>query len=78
MPHYFFHLYNDIISMDDEGVELPDLEAAHANGIREAREMMLKTVVEGRINLTHRIDIADETGTVVDSVTFAEAVTVEG
>ena len=78
MPRYFFHLYNDVISMDEEGVDLPDLEAAHANGIREAREMMVETVGEGRINFSHRIDIADESGAVVDSVTFGEAVAVEG
>lgn len=78
MPHYYFHLYNDIVSMDEEGVDLPDLEAARANGIREAREMMLETVAEGRINFSHRIDIADESGAVVDTVTFAEAVKVEG
>lgn len=64
--------------MDEEGLELADLEAAHANGIKEAREMMVETVAEGRINLSHRIDIADESGAVLDSVTFAEAVTVEG
>lgn len=78
MPRYFFHLYNDIVAMDEEGAELPDLEAARANGIREAREMLLETVAEGRINFSHRIDIADESGAVVDSVTFGEAVTVEG
>jgi len=78
MPHYYFHLYNDVVLMDEEGVDLPDLEAAHANGIKEAREMMLDMVTQGRINFSHRIDIADESGTVVDSVTFGEAVKVEG
>lgn len=78
MPHYFFHLHNDIISMDEEGVDLPDLEEARANGVREAREMMLEMVAEGRINFSHRIDIADDKGAVIDSVMFAEAVTVEG
>ena len=78
MPRYFFHLYNDEISMDDEGLELPDLEAARANGVKEAREMMVETLAEGRINLSHRIDIADESGTVVASVTFGEAVAIEG
>ncbi|HYI40392.1 MAG TPA: hypothetical protein VE053_08750 [Allosphingosinicella sp.] len=78
MPHYFFHLYNDIVTMDEEGVDLPDLEAAHANGIREAREMMLETVAQGRINFSHRIDVADELGAVIDSVLFADAVRIEG
>jgi hypothetical protein len=78
VPHYYFHLYNDTIAMDEEGLDLPDLEAARANGIKEAREMMLEAVAEGRINLSHRIDIADENGAVVDTVIFAEAITVEG
>jgi hypothetical protein len=78
MPRYFFHLYNDVISIDEEGVDLPDLEAARANGIKEAREMMLEMVAEGRINFSHRIDIADESGAVVDSVSFGDAVTIEG
>jgi hypothetical protein len=63
--------------MDEEGVDLPDFEAARANAVKEAREMMLETVAEGRIDPSHRIDIADENGTILDSVTFGEAVTVE-
>jgi hypothetical protein len=78
MPLYYFHLYNDIVAMDEEGLDLPDIEAAHANGIKEAREMMLETVAEGRINFSHRIEIADSNGDIVDRVSFAEAVTVEG
>jgi hypothetical protein len=78
MARYFFHLYNDTIVMDEEGVELADLEAAHVNGIKEARELMLDTVAAGRINFSHWIDIADETGAVVGSVSFREAVAVEG
>lgn len=78
MPRYFFHLHNDVVAMDEEGVDLPDREAARANGIKEAREIMLETVSQGRINFSHRIDIADESGAVLESVTFGEAVAVEG
>jgi hypothetical protein len=78
MPRYFFHLYNDVHTMDEEGRILPDLAAARANAIKEARELMLETVAEGRINFSHRIDIAEEAGEIVASVTFGEAVTVEG
>jgi hypothetical protein len=78
VPHYFFHLYNDLIVMDEEGMELDDLEAAHANGIKEAREQMQETVGLGRINFSHWIDIADESGAVVGSVSFREAVAVKG
>jgi hypothetical protein len=78
MPHYFFHLYNDVTVMDEEGKALPDFAAARANAIKEARELMLDTVTQGRINLSHRIDIADMAGVVVGTVRFGEAVTVEG
>jgi len=78
MPRYYFHLYNDVIAMDAEGKNLPHLDAARANGIKEAREMMRETVEEGRINFSHRIDIADDTGGVAATVMFGDAVRVEG
>jgi len=78
VPHFYFHLYNDVVSMDEEGGDFPDLAAARANGIKEARAVMLGTVSDGRIDLSHRIDIADESGAVVDTVTFGDAVRVEG
>ena len=78
MRRYFFHLYNDVDTLDEEGQIFPDLTAARANAVKEARELMLETVAEGRINFSHRIDIADEAGQVVGTVTFGEAVTVEG
>ena len=78
MPRYFFHLYNDEVVMDDEGRELPDLAAAYANATSEARQMMTETVIHGRINFSHWIDVADEVGAVLATVTFRDAVTVDG
>ena len=77
VPRYYFHLYNDVAVVDEEGRVLPDLASARANAVKEARELMLDTVAEGRINLSHRIEIADESGAVVARVTFGEAVTVQ-
>lgn len=78
MPRYYFHLYNDEITMDPEGRVLPDLAAARANAIKEAREMMMETVGEGRLNLSHRIEIADQSGAVAATLVFRDAVRVEG
>lgn len=77
MPRYFFHLYDDETAIDEEGMEFPGLEEACANGIKEARELMLDTVAEGWITLSHRIDIADETGAIVSTVTFGDAMAIE-
>ena len=78
MPRYFFNLYNDVIAIDEEGVELADLAAARAHGIHETRTMAAESARKGHLNVHHRIDIADETGTVVDTITFGDAVTING
>jgi hypothetical protein len=78
MPKFYFHLHNDIECMDDEGAELPDLKAARAHAVRQARVTFAETARdEGRIVLHHRIDIADEQGTVLGTVYFRDAVNVE-
>lgn len=74
MPRFYFHLYNDAVAMDDEGRILPDLDSARAAAVKEAREMMTESVLEGHLTLSHRIDVADETGAVVATVSFRNAV----
>ena len=77
MPRYYFHLYNDIDARDEEGVELPDLEAARDHATAEARNMTSVSVLEhGRVNLHHRIEVADHAGAVVATVEFGDAVAI--
>jgi hypothetical protein len=78
MPRFFFHLRDDMIVDDDEGQELPDLAAAHAVAIQEARIQMCETMRKGRMTLHHWIEISDEDGRMVDKVLFGEAVEIEG
>lgn len=78
MPRFYFHLINDMDVPDDEGMEFPDLSAARAQAVEEARGMigeMAKT--DARIVLHHRIDIEDEDWQVLDSVVFRDIVRVE-
>lgn len=78
MPRYFFDLYNDMDVLDEEGKELPDLEAAKAAGLGEVREMLQASITDtGTINLCHHIDIRDETGRIVHVIHFQDAVTVQ-
>ncbi|MFL6760722.1 DUF6894 family protein [Sphingomonas sp.] len=78
MPRFYFHLINDIDVPDLEGVELPDIHAARAQAIEQARGMIGEmTKTEGRIVLHHRVDIEDEDGRVLDSVIFGDVITVE-
>ena len=78
MPHYFFHLHNDIEVEDHEGQEMPDLAAARERAVRDAQEMAALSVVQhGRIVCHHRVDVVDEGGEVVLTVTFGQAVKIE-
>jgi hypothetical protein len=76
MPLYLFHVYNGQISLDDEGRDLPDLEAARRHAILAARGLMRDGLEAGSINLSHFIAIDDEAGERVLTVTFGDAVEV--
>lgn len=76
MPHYRFHIINDIDVPDPEGQELANLAAAHLKAIDYARDLASVSVGQGRLDLRHRIDVEDESGAVLLTVTFADAVDV--
>jgi hypothetical protein len=63
MPRFYFHLFNAVTVRDDEGRELPTLEAAKAEATNACRAIMAEDVrKEGQITLSHRIDIHGENG----------------
>jgi hypothetical protein len=77
MPRYFFHLYNDFDVPDPEGEELLDDDAARERALVGVRELMAAISAEGRKpDLTHRIEVEDEQGTRLFTVTFSDAVAV--
>ena len=76
MPRFRFHLYNDIETMDPVGRIFPDLEAAHVDAIRSARELMATDLTgRGEINIGHWIELEDDKGEVV-VVPFRDAITI--
>lgn len=78
MPRFFFHVRDDLDVPDFEGTELPDLAAARARAIIEARLLMCDLLRrEGRIALHHVIDIEDGNDVVLDTVRFDEAVKID-
>jgi len=75
MARYYLHLYNRIGSaLDDEGTEARDLEAARTIAIRSVRDILGEEIRKGRIDLFGRIEIADEEGSILAVVPFADAV----
>ena len=74
VPRFFFHLYDDMVVRDEEGIELSDLASARKKAVENAREIACAEVLEGHLNLKHRIEVEDESGAVHLTVRFADVV----
>ena len=77
MPRYFFHVYDDVITHDEEGLELPNAAAARLKAIRGARDIISEQVRHGHFVLSHWIDVVDEQGENVLTVAFRDAVRID-
>ena len=77
MPRYFFHLFNDETSLDDEGQVLPNDAVALQRGAEHARHMAADSVSKGHLVLDHRIEIESEDGTKVGTVYFRDVVKIK-
>jgi hypothetical protein len=77
VPRFFFHVFDDDVTRDEDGLELPDAAAAAAVALRSARALACEQVGQGCLRLRDRIDVADEAGALVATVTFRDAVAVE-
>lgn len=76
MPHYYFHIYNGDVTIDPEGAELADDDAAMAMAVIETRNLAAETVRHGHFVGHHRIEVVDGDHRPVGVVRFDEAVKV--
>jgi hypothetical protein len=74
VPRFFFHVFDDIVVRDDEGIDLADAEAAREAALAGARALMCDQLKQGRLNLSHRIEVEDESGAQVLMLPFSDAV----
>ncbi len=78
MPRYFLHICDRVgIHEDTEGRELPNLAAARAAAINEARAILEAELRLGVLDLNSIIEIEDETGKPLMTVPFADAVEIQ-
>lgn len=77
MPRYFFHVYDDLITRDQDGIDFPDAEAACAAAVAGAREMMCDQLMKGRLCLYHCIEVEDARGKAILTLPFGDAVRIE-
>ena len=78
MPRFYFHLLNDVDAPDEEGKEFPDLDAAREHARRNIRFTAAESLKEqGRVVLSHRIQIEVGGGNVLDTVFFSDVLNIE-
>lgn len=75
MPRFWFHIYNDVETIDYEGKQFRDLNAARKHAIEGARDLMCAGVKKGEINLSHWIEVEDDKAAIT-VVPFGEALNV--
>jgi hypothetical protein len=74
MPLYFLHLRDSTDELlDTEGVLMPE-EAVAGAALLAARDCMAHDLRSGRLELKYRIDVHSETGEIVYTLQFADAV----
>ena len=76
MPRYFLHLRDSTDEvLDPEGVEMP-ADAVAGVALLQARDCMAGDVKGGRLDLHYRIDVHDESGKIIHTLPFADALEV--
>ena len=69
MPRFFFHILSGGLTVpDDEGMDLPDFTAAHAEAVASARDLALSADLDGFGQETRNIQFVDASGAVLDIV----------
>ena len=72
MPMYYFHIRDrDKFEVDPDGTELPDIDAARAEALKVAQELMTEVPDLGREAV---IEIADGYGQIVLTVPFSDTI----
>jgi len=67
MARYFFHLRDgDTLLPDDEGLELPDLEAVRSYAVESARQLLSQAALSGNAGSVRQlIQVLDDGGRTV-------------
>jgi hypothetical protein len=79
MPFYFLDVVTPANHFEDpEGGEYDGLQGARAEALASARQIMIDNIRSGRaLGLKGRIEIRDEQRSLLESVFFAKAISLE-
>jgi hypothetical protein len=77
MGRYYLHVFNDVITRDDEGMELADADAALAEARYIVGELAAESVrTEGHLVLSHKVVVEDAAGSEIGTVYFRDVISV--
>ncbi len=75
MPRYFFHIRKgDVLVEDSAGIEVSRAEALEEEAIEAARDLLAEGDLQGLDRRVWVYEVADESGTIVLTLPFSEAV----
>jgi hypothetical protein len=75
MARYYFNIHDrDGETKDIEGLDLPDLDAAHKMAIVGIRSLLSEEASSGRMDLRGRLEVTDATGEIALIIPFDEAI----
>ncbi len=78
MTIFRLHIHcDDCVAVDDDGLDRPDVEAAKEEALKGIRSILCEELMHGKLDLRGHIEVADETGAVVETVRFEDAVQIE-
>jgi hypothetical protein len=77
MPRYFFHVHDDLLALDEEGLELADMDAVRRHAVAGIHAMMCDQLIHGRLVLHHHLVVEDEHGVQVLDLAFGDTVAIE-
>jgi hypothetical protein len=75
MPRYYFNVVTTTTTVEDlEGTELPSLDAARKEAIKDARQLMGAAILDGDDISSRRIEISNDAGEVLFVLRFTDAI----
>jgi hypothetical protein len=78
MARFFFHVFNDVETRDEDGQDFEDVAAARASAVRDCLALAAHSITEHHhLIMHHRIEIEDVTGASVGTVRFSDVVDVQ-
>ncbi|SDD94550.1 DUF6894 family protein [Belnapia rosea] len=74
MPRFFLNIRDgDFLARDDEGLEFPDLEAARAEALAAARDVLGDAIQHDQVQDTRQYEITDPSGKVLATIPLMDA-----